>query len=247
MGQAVTGMQERFGRDCGLPIMQSMPICDLGTGNLAALATLLALYHRLRTGEGQFVSASLAHTATFHQIPFMIDYAGRTWDDPAGQQVRGLGALYRLYRASDRWFFLAARGADGPDRLRTVEGLDGVDPLSEEELSARFGCAPAAVWVERLQAAGLGAHLNCTPAEVMEAGGPLIEARELPDLGPVLVAGPSGRLSVTPPRRTAIPRPPGGDNAAVLAEVGLDAAYEHLLSGGVMATQVRSTLARPRA
>ena len=76
MGQAVTGMQERWGRGLGLPLMQSMPICDLATGNLAALATLLAVYHRLRTGEGQFVSASLAHTATFHQIPFMIDYAG---------------------------------------------------------------------------------------------------------------------------------------------------------------------------
>src|SRR5579864_970545 len=111
-----------------MPVMQSSPICDLGTGNLAALATLVAVYHRLGTGEGQFVSASLAHTATFHQIPFMIDYADRNWDDdPAGQQCRGLTPLYRLYRGSDRWFFLAADA----QQLRTVEGLNGVDPLSE--------------------------------------------------------------------------------------------------------------------
>ena len=246
MGQAVTGMQERWGRDIGLPVMQSMPICDLGTGNLAALATLLALYHRLRTGEGQFVSGSLAHTATFHQIPFMIDYVGRTWDDPAGQQVRGTGSLYGLYRASDRWFFLAACGTDARIRLAAVEGLDGVDPLDEDQLSARFGSALAAVWVERLQAAGIGAHINCTPAETMESGDPVVEERELPDLGTVLMAGPSGRLSVTPLRRTFTPRPPGGDNAEVLADLGLDTAYEHLLANGVMATQVRSTLARPR-
>jgi crotonobetainyl-CoA:carnitine CoA-transferase CaiB-like acyl-CoA transferase len=245
MGQAVTGMQERWGRDLlkKLPVMQSMPICDLGTGNLAALATLLAVYHRLRTGAGQFVSASLAYTATFHQIPFMIDYDGRNWDDdPAGQRCRGLGPLYRLYRASDRWFFLAARPTDA---LAAVEGLDGVDFLNEDQLSARFAGAPAATWVERLQAADVAAHVNCTPAEAMESAGPLVELRELPDLGPVLVAGPSGRFSVTPPLRTAIPRPTGGDNAEVLNELGLRAAYEKLLATGVMATEVTSTLARP--
>jgi len=244
MGQAVTGMQERWGRGVGMPVMQSMPICDLGTGNLAALATLLAVYHRLRTGEGQFVSASLAHTATFHQIPFIIDYAGLNWDDdPAGQERRGLGPLYCLYRASDRWFFLAAPATDA---LAVVDGLEGVDPSSADELSARFSCAPAATWVERLQAAGIGAHLNCTPAEAMESAGSLVEERELPDLGPVLMAGPSGRFAVTPLRRTAIPRPPGGDNLEVLTELGMGGAHENLLATGVMATEVRSTLARPR-
>jgi crotonobetainyl-CoA:carnitine CoA-transferase CaiB-like acyl-CoA transferase len=230
--------------------MQSMPICDLGTGNLAAFATLLALFHRLRTGEGQFVSASLAHTGTFHQIPFMIDYRGRVWDDPAGQQARGCGPLYRLYRASDRWFFLAARGPDAPARLAAVDGLGGVDRLGggelEAELSRRFAAAPAMVWVERLGAAGFGAHVNRTPAEVMETPYPLIEERELPDLGTVLAAGPSGRLSATPVRRTGLPRPPGGDNAEILAELGLAHRHDELLAEGVIATRVRSTLARPR-
>jgi crotonobetainyl-CoA:carnitine CoA-transferase CaiB-like acyl-CoA transferase len=244
MGQAVTGMQERWGRGLGVPVMQSMPICDLGTGNLAALATMLALYHRLRTGEGQFVSASLAHTATFHQIPFMIDYAGRNWDeDPAGQQCRGQGAHYRLYRASDRWFFLATR----TDVLSAVNGLEGVDARNADALGERFKCAPAAVWVDRFQSAGIGAHVNCTSAEAMEAAGALVEERELPDLGTVLMAGPSGRFSVTPLRRTAIPRPPGGDNAEVLTELGMAAAYERLLATGVMAAELKSTLSRPRA
>ena len=173
----------------------------------------------------------------------MIDYDGRNWDDdPAGQRCRGLGPLYRLYRASDRWFFLAARATDA---LAAVEGLGGVDCLNEDQLSARFAGAPAATWVERLQAAGVAAHVSCTPAEAMESAGPLVERREMPDLGPVLVAGPSGRFSVTPPLRTAMPRPPGGDNAEVLNELGLRAAYEKLLATGVMATEVTSTVARP--
>jgi crotonobetainyl-CoA:carnitine CoA-transferase CaiB-like acyl-CoA transferase len=223
MGQAVTGMQERWGRDLGLPVMQSMPICDLGTGNLAALATMLALFERMRGGEGQFVSASLAHTGTFHQVPFMIDYAGRVWDAPAGQHTRGTGPLYRLYRASDRWFFLAAGDIDS---VRAVVG--------DAALEQVFASRPAEEWVERLQAAGVGAHLNCTPAEVMESGYPLIEERELPDLGRVLMFRPG-----------PVPKPPGGDNLDLLDELGLGEAYRQFLADGVMATEVQSTLARP--
>ncbi|MBV9577298.1 MAG: hypothetical protein JO057_01775, partial [Chloroflexi bacterium] len=79
------------------------------------------------------------------------------------------------------------------------------------------------------------------------SAGSLVEERELPDLGSVLITGPSGRFSLTPPRRTAVPRPAGGDNAEVLAELGMNAAYQNLLANRVMATEVKSTLARPRA
>jgi crotonobetainyl-CoA:carnitine CoA-transferase CaiB-like acyl-CoA transferase len=102
------------------------------------------------------------------------------------------------------------------------------------------------VWVQRLQTAGISAHRNCTPAESMESAGPIVEEHVLPDLGLVLMAGPSGRFSMTPPLRRGAPRPPGGDNAEVLGELGLAAVYEDLLARGVMATEVKSTLARPR-
>ncbi|MBV9601311.1 MAG: CoA transferase [Chloroflexi bacterium] len=232
MGQAVSGMQERWGRDLGMPVMQSMPICDLGTGNLAAFATLLALFHRMRTGEGQFVSASLAQTATFHQIPFMLDYVGRSWeDDPAGQQQRGLGRHYGLYPAKDGWFFLAACDADQQSRL--------------QELQTQFGELSAVDCVRLVTAAGLAGHVVVAPHEVMERSYALLEEHDVPGMGPAVVAGPSGRLSATPLRRTPPPRVPGGDNADILGELGMADRYDALLASGVVADSVRSTLARP--
>ncbi|MBV9579668.1 MAG: CoA transferase, partial [Chloroflexi bacterium] len=251
MGQAITGMQERFGRGGPQPVMQSMPICDLGTGNLVALATMLALYHRLRTGTGQRVLGSLAQTATVHQIPFMLHYAGRTPDAAAGQSARGDGPLYRLYRASDRWFFLAAQ-AVGVDRLATAEGLAGVDQFDgvalQHALRDRFADTTAETWVSRLTAIGVGAHVVRTQAECMEdvwaqAHG-LSVAREDPQLGTVLSTGPSSRMSATPPKPMPSPHSPGADNLEVLVELGLGDEYAALVREGVIANSVRSSVAR---
>jgi crotonobetainyl-CoA:carnitine CoA-transferase CaiB-like acyl-CoA transferase len=65
------------------------------------------------------------------------------------------------------------------------------------------------------------------------------------ELGPVLMAGPSGRLSRTPPRPMSPPRPPGADNAELQAELGLADRYPTLLAQGIIASSVRSTTARP--
>lgn len=253
LGEAVTGMQVRWGAGFHEPIMQPMPICDYGTGNLAAFAVLVALFHRLRSGEGQFVGASLAQTGTFVQKPFMIDYVGRVWDEPAGQQAKGWGPLDRLYRAADRWFYLGAVGPDALPRLAAVEGLDGIEGLSgpalEAALSARFAVLPAATWVERLTAAGVGAHVLRDIQEVMEdpwakAHGLSVE-RDFPELGRVRTVGPSGRLSWTPPRLTAPAAPPGSHNRDVLAEIGLGDRYEELVATGVLAARVGPRLPTP--
>ena len=74
-GQAVAGIMERQ----DLPaILGPYNLVDIGTGTLGTFATALGLYHRLRTGQGQHVQASLCQTATYQQTPFMLDYAGHT-------------------------------------------------------------------------------------------------------------------------------------------------------------------------
>ncbi len=88
LGQAVAGLQDRWHDEKGEPAMMAFPVSDVGSGHLAAFGILLALYHRNRTGEGQSVSASLAHTATFIQAPFMLAYEGKVWDLPHGFDAR---------------------------------------------------------------------------------------------------------------------------------------------------------------
>src|SRR5581483_4987455 len=160
--------------------------------NLAAFAAMTAIFHRLRGGEPQRVHASLAHTGTFLQLPYMVAFDGRVWDEPNGQEAKGLGRHDRLYRASDGWLWAAGD-------LDLVEELAG---LTEAELEERFAAEHVDLWVERLVAAGAAGHRRLDFEEVMEderarARG-LSVWREHPDIGFVRTVGPSPRLSRTP-------------------------------------------------
>ena len=217
LGQGPTGMQLRLGGD-GEPLMAPYPYNDYGSGNLAAFATLLALYHRLRGGTGQHVQSSLTHSGTFLQVPYMVACAGRTWDEPRGQSAKGWGPFDRLYPGADRWFYLCA-----PDGLDGDKELSG---LGEAELTEIFRTRTATFWVDRLTTAGAGAHVltdqpDLMDDEVVRARGLSIE-RDHPGFGLACMAGPSRRLSTTPPRPTLPVGPPGSDTRAVLDELGFD-------------------------
>jgi crotonobetainyl-CoA:carnitine CoA-transferase CaiB-like acyl-CoA transferase len=217
LGQGPTGMQTRLGGH-GAPRMAPYPYNDYGSGNLAAFAVLLALYHRMRGGPGQHVQSSLTHSGTFLQIPYMVAFPGRTWDEPSGQAVRGWGPLDRLYPASDRWFYLCA-----PHGLDAVAELAGLD---EKGLIATFRTAPAQDWADRLTAARIGAHVLADQPDLMDddvvrARGLSIE-RQHPGFGRARMSGPSRRLSLTPPRPGHPVGPPGSDTRALLGELGFD-------------------------
>ena len=210
-------MQTRLGGD-GEPLMAPFPYNDYGSGNLAAYAVLLALFARMRGGAGQHVQSSLAHAGTFLQVPFMVASPGRAWDEPRGQQAKGWNACDRLYRAADRWFYLAA--PQGLGALPDLAGLDG------RKLEETFRTERAAAWVGRLHAAGIGAHILTELTDMMDddvarARGLSLE-REHRGVGRVRMAGPSARLSRTPPRPTR-PGPPGSDTRSVLEDLGFDA------------------------
>jgi crotonobetainyl-CoA:carnitine CoA-transferase CaiB-like acyl-CoA transferase len=199
--------------------MAPYPYNDYGSGNLAAFATLLALYHRMRGGSGQHVQSSLTHSGTFLQIPYMVAYPGRAWNEPRGQSAKGRGAHDRLYAAADRWFYLCA-----PDGLDAVTELAS---LGEAELAEVFRAAPAQGWVNLLTAAGIGAHVLVDQPDLMDdpvarARGLVVE-RDHPGFGRARMAGPSPRLSRTPARPGRPVGPPGADTRAVLDELGFDA------------------------
>ena len=228
LAQAATGMQVRSGGE-GRPAAQPFALCDYGTGLLGAFGIALALFHRVRTGEGQQVESALTYTATLLQSPFMLAYEGKQWDEPAGQQSLGSGPLHRAYQAQDGWLFLGARRAD-LDALGGISGLAGVEALPESALEAElarfFEGRPVRECVDLLLSAGVAAqpvvsdlrHLMDN-AWVVAHG--LSLTREHDEMGPITTTGPAPRLSRTPvvPGRPA-PRP-GGDASAIIEEIGL--------------------------
>lgn len=226
--QAVTGLMDRFGGN-DAPLGQPYLLDDYGTGVRGAFAIGLALYHRLKTGEGQHVNISLVETATYHQAAYLLDYAGKVWDEPRGVQAPGSGPLQRLYRAADDWFFL---GADSQARLAHVAGLEDVAAVPigalEGELEARLKTLPAEAWIARLRAAGIGAHALGRVEDLMED--PWVRAhglsltQDVPGLGPMRMPGVAVRMSRTPLRVGEPVNPVGADGPQVLAQVTSESA-----------------------
>jgi crotonobetainyl-CoA:carnitine CoA-transferase CaiB-like acyl-CoA transferase len=241
VGQTVTGMQSRYGQDHLHPVMQPFAINDVGSGHLTALGILLALYHRARTGRGQWVGSSLTQAAALYQTPYLISHRNRVWDDPGGVGCRGTGPTEHVYRAADGWFFLGAADTEATRAaLAHVEGLSGVDTADglTRELADRFAAEKRAVWIERLLVAGLGAHACNSIADAMDD----VWAREhglsvdveFPGGQFGHLVGPVPRLSATPMRMGEPAHPIGSDTEAVLRDLGLADRIEQLVDAGTV-------------
>ena len=111
----------------------------------------------------------------------------------------------------------------------------------EAALAARFAASPAAEWVSRLTAAGIGAQPVISATQLMQdpwvvAHG-LSVTREHGSGERITTIGPPARLSRTP----VIPgRPvsaPGGDAAEILAGIGLANQLDDLVARRIVALE----------
>ena len=70
--EAMCGMEHMGGGDGNPPVwVQAGPV-DVGGATLSAIATLMAIYHRDRTGEGQFVDGSLLNAGLWYNSDAFI-------------------------------------------------------------------------------------------------------------------------------------------------------------------------------
>lgn len=240
IGQAVAGMQVRLGSK--KPATAPFSANDYGTGLLACYGVALALLHRRRTGEGQFVDSALTYAATMLQSALLQDYPGKQWNEPHGQEAVGSGPLNRLYQANDGWLFLAARPGQLSHcaELADLSGRDGTD--LEQALLTRLRQQSVVFWVETLTKAGIGAHRN-VPGMVQLMTDPLTVARGLAvtrdheGFGPITTTAPAMKLSRTPVIIGAPASRPGKDTPGVLGEIGMSKDLERLIHERVIAVE----------
>lgn len=173
---AATGLSSRYGGPGGWPIYQPYLVSDVCTGIMGALAAVLGLYHRGKTGRGQHISTSLAQIATIHQAIYLFGGSdGKRIAEPAGIGALGWSALHRLYEASDGWLFLAAT----PDRIPALmHALDlsdlAVDPDQFDEPQGALAVTVASRlrektrehWVEALARTGITVQRSREISEV---------------------------------------------------------------------------------
>jgi crotonobetainyl-CoA:carnitine CoA-transferase CaiB-like acyl-CoA transferase len=232
IGQAVTGMQVRYGS--AKPATAPFAANDYGTGLMACYGVALALLHRRRTGEGQFVDSALAYTATMLQSALMQGYAGKEWNEPHGQDARGSGPLNRMYEAADGWVYLVAKR----EELARVWDFRDVGNRSGEELERwmeeRMRSRSVPEWLKVLNRAGIAVH-RVVPSLRELMVDPLTKARGLAitrdheGFGPITTTAPGARLSRTPVVPGCPAAKPGSDVASVLAEIGMSGELERLI------------------
>ena len=169
--QALTGLMSRLGEPGEPPIYLGMGSGDAYGGLMAALAILLALYQRQRTGKGQLIDASLYGAQLFLAAPTLQAYLATGSERFSRQQSRtaARNPLWNAYPAKDKWVFLCMPNTDA-SWSRLCESL-AAPALAKD---ARFDGAAkrqehATALIERLD----GVLRERTAAEWMERWRPL--------------------------------------------------------------------------
>lgn len=234
-----------------------------GHGDVAAampsvLALLIALYHRRRSGNGQFLWMSLFHGAMLYTADSWLGPDGTPAPRPSlDARQLGIGPLYRLYETADGWLQLAAvREEHWPALCRTVGRPQLVDDprfataearaAHGEELGAELEQAflrdLAVNWRRALDTAGVPSEVSVDTwdgetvlfdEELVRLG--LVTDYDHPLLGRVRQFGNLITFSDTPGRQERATPMVGQHTRELLAELGYDdAGAQDLRARGVV-------------
>jgi crotonobetainyl-CoA:carnitine CoA-transferase CaiB-like acyl-CoA transferase len=100
---------------------------DYYNGLLGAVAVLLGLEHRAKTGQGQYIESPQLHSSLFVTSHHFLGPKGESISAvPMDGQQLGLGPLYRLYRTCDHWICIACVGEKAFQRLAKALNLSDV-------------------------------------------------------------------------------------------------------------------------
>jgi crotonobetainyl-CoA:carnitine CoA-transferase CaiB-like acyl-CoA transferase len=103
-------------------------LCAMGS----VIATLLALYHRDRTGQTQFAAGSLLGGGVLTGSETYLDPSGKTAAVPMlDHEQTGVSPGYRILPVTDGWIAIAATTDDQLHALCTAAGVSVVDAAAD--------------------------------------------------------------------------------------------------------------------
>jgi crotonobetainyl-CoA:carnitine CoA-transferase CaiB-like acyl-CoA transferase len=243
-GSALAGVSYEDGgcANGGEPLWSLTSMGDTGNGFFCAIGIIQALYHRDRTGEGQFVDTSILQACLLNASSTWLAADGTAADRPhLDAELYGLSALYRLYRAAEgTWLCLAALeerhvaalfAAVAPElagdpRFATDEARRANDGALVDELAAVFARRDAESWVKELDAAGVPAEVSSADYALTIFDDPemverqWVTAYDQPLVGHLEQFGLLIDFSETPGVIAGPPLTVGQDTRAILGELG---------------------------
>jgi crotonobetainyl-CoA:carnitine CoA-transferase CaiB-like acyl-CoA transferase len=128
--QALSGYTQLMAEDTGEPAGYGYSYADMAGGYTGALAALIALYHKSRTGQGQFVDLSQFEAVVSVVGPSLLDIAvnEREQQPPLYNSQEGPAAPHGVYRSAplgdddDRWVAISVRTQGEWERLTNAIG-----------------------------------------------------------------------------------------------------------------------------
>ena len=238
--QGLSGVMAVNGDERLNPLRAGFPLCDTVGGLNAAFAIVAALYHRERTGEGQFIDVALLDSI----MPLMGWVAANLLI--GGQQPVLLGndnftaAPSGTFRTQDGFINIAANKQEQWESLCDVLAVPELkaDPRFEKRdtrkrnrkaltplLEAVLTRRPTAEWVERLNARDVpsGAILGLEEAldQPQVRHRKALEEVPVEGIGALRLFGMSAKFEKTPGTMTGPPPRLSAHTAEVLGGVGI--------------------------
>jgi formyl-CoA transferase len=251
--QGMGGLMSITGLPGQGPVRVGVAIADLTAGNLLALAVMMALFDRTRTGVGRWV-----HTSLLESIIFMLDFQASRWlmkgevakqagnDHPTGTPTG-------VFPSSDGYFNIAAAG----ERvwLRLCEAIGHPEWTEKPEWKSRQQRTenrkavndaigeitrhkPSAHWVELFEEAGV----PCGPINTIDQTFADPQVKHLGMAAPV--KGPKGEFHIVnspinmegTAKKIRRPTPKAGEHTdEILRGIGItDAQMKEMRAQGVI-------------
>jgi crotonobetainyl-CoA:carnitine CoA-transferase CaiB-like acyl-CoA transferase len=240
-GACLAGVQYEDGgmSKGGKPLWSFTSLGDTGNGFLSAISILQALYHRDRTGEGQFCDTSIVNAQLLNTSYAVARPDGTGFDRSRidGLQL-GRSATNRLYETREGWLclvllrepewqrFVTAMGLPADTRFASAASRAVNDTALAQLLESKFRERTAAEWFALLDKARVPCEVSDPKFSLGVHDDPHFKQRgwvvsyQHPFVGKLDQIGLLFDLSDTPGRVQGPPLIVGQHSREILAELG---------------------------
>ena len=251
MAQAMSGVMSVTGYPDGPPVKAGVPVADIGCALFAVYGILSAYIGKTKSGEGQFIDASLFDSALAFSIWDTAQFWGTGNEPEKLGTANHMSAPYQAMKASDGYFVMGATNqklwkllCDKIGRAELFEDpLFRTNPLRlanrlllAVELEKTFATKTSAEWVDLLLAEGIPAGpINTYPQAFESEHGQFRKMRmeiDHPIEGKVPNIGFAVKLMGTPQEVTRHPPLLGEHTHEILQELGITGAKLKAIDDG---------------